>query len=111
MQQAANSVSSAQFRARADEYTCQFQVTTAQAQDMWQQAHDVQMGRQKAESDQVIGQLKNEANAHMANIAEKLEASKRNALETIETVKLQAAKEILDKTQSLKLEPNKKKFS
>ena len=39
MQQAANSVSSAQFQARADEYTRQFQVTTAQAQDMWQQAH------------------------------------------------------------------------
>ena len=32
------------------------------------------MERQKAESDQGIGQLKHEAAAHIANIAEKLEA-------------------------------------
>ena len=73
MTAAQNSCNESQFKQRAAEVMARFEATTAQAEDMWNQAHEVSMGRQQAASSAQIVQIRNEATLHIAKLTEKLD--------------------------------------
>ncbi len=68
---------------------------------MWNQAHEVSMGRQQAASNAEIVRIKNEANMHIAKLTEKLDETQRKAREFQANLKAEAEKEFLVKSQRL----------
>ena len=66
-----------QFQSRAAEIMARFEATAEEAKHIWNEAHAVSMGMQKAECQKEYITLKNEANLHIAKLTEKLDETQR----------------------------------
>jgi len=107
MTAAQNSCNESQFKQRAAEVTARFEATRAEAQDMWNQAHEGSMGQQKGASNAQITQLKNEANQHIAKLTEKLDETQRKARKFQANLKTEADRQL--QANSFRLESEMQK--
>ena len=93
-----------EFKARAKVIVERFESTAAEAKAMWGEAHEVAMGQQKAECQKEFIQFRNEAQAHVAKLTEKLETTQRQARE----IQVTSQQEFQAKSQRLQAEMHRR---
>ena len=91
---AGSCVKKSQFQLAASQYTVAFELNAARAQAAWKDAHDVQMGRQNAENQQVLNQVHHDAIAKIGKLREKLDATQGQARDMNESLRIEALNEI-----------------